>query len=66
MCRPRFQAGALLKPEHTQKRGTGVPSPSSGRLFGALNTKLSLQLNKTELSDERTLGYTVDELFVKG
>jgi hypothetical protein len=24
MCCPRFQAGALLKLEHTQKRGTGV------------------------------------------
>jgi hypothetical protein len=56
----------LAKPEHTLKTEIGVPSPSSGRSFGALNTKLSLQLNKTELSDERTLGYTVDELSVKG
>ena len=38
-----FKAGALLKPEHTQKRGTRVPPPSSGRSFGALNTMLSLQ-----------------------
>jgi hypothetical protein len=55
MCRPRFQAGALLKPERTQKRGTGVPSPSSGRLFGALNQKFPYKMNRTELGDERTL-----------
>jgi hypothetical protein len=55
MCRPRFQAGALLKPERTQKRGTGVPSPSSGRLFGALNRSFPYKMNRTELGDERTL-----------
>jgi len=28
---------------HAEERKPGVPSPSSGRLFGALNTMLSLQ-----------------------
>jgi hypothetical protein len=33
----------LAKPEHTLKTEIGVPSPSSGRSFGALNKMLSLQ-----------------------
>ena len=55
MCCPRFQVGALLQPERMQKRGTGVPSPSSGRLFGALNRSFPYKMNRTELSDEINL-----------
>jgi hypothetical protein len=65
ICHPRFQAGALLKPERTQKRGDRCSLSLQWKALRGPQLKLSLQLNRTELSDERTLGYTVDELFVK-
>jgi hypothetical protein len=65
MCHPRFQAGVLLKPECTLKKGSqGFLLPSAEGSLGPSTQCFPYKLNKTEMSGERTLGYTTDELFV--